>query len=111
MRTICACRTLTPSKSSLTAAPVFCGLRTLPRTDADYEAARAGFAAGARHLTHLFNAMPPIHHRKPGVIGAASEREDVVAELICDGLHVHESSVRMAFKLFPGRICLSLIHI
>ena len=50
--------------------------------------------------------MPPIHHRSPGVIGAASEREEVVAELICDGLHVHPSAVRMAFRLFPGRICL-----
>ena len=40
------------------------------------------------------------------MIGAASERENVVAELICDGEHVHPSSVRMAFKLFPGRICL-----
>ena len=50
--------------------------------------------------------MPPIHHRKPGVIGAGSERENVIAELICDGEHVHPSSVRMAFKLFPGRICL-----
>ena len=50
--------------------------------------------------------MPPIHHRKPGVIGAGSEREDVIAELICDGYHVHPSSVRMAFQLFPGRICL-----
>lgn len=79
---------------------------SVAHTDADYEAARAGFAAGARHLTHLFNAMPSIHHRTPGVIGAASERDDVVAELICDGLHVHPSSVRMAFKLFPGRICL-----
>ena len=50
--------------------------------------------------------MPPIHHRKPGVIGAGSEDENVVAELICDGYHVHPGSVRMAFKLFPGRICL-----
>ena len=75
-------------------------------TDADYDAAKALFAAGARHLTHLFNAMPPIHHRSPGVIGAASERDDVIAELICDGLHVHPAAVRMAFKLFPGRICL-----
>ena len=75
--------------------------------------------AGASHLTHLYNAMPPIHHRKPGVIGAGSERDGgaagrddaaegrgVIAELICDGYHVHPSSVRMAFKLFPGRICL-----
>ena len=50
--------------------------------------------------------MPGIHHRKPGPIGAGSEREDVTAELICDGQHVHPSAVRMAFKLFPGRICL-----
>lgn len=75
-------------------------------TDADYEQAAAVFRSGARHLTHLFNAMPPIHHRRPGVIGAAAERESVTAELICDGFHVHPSVVRMAFKLFPGRICL-----
>ena len=79
---------------------------SVAHTDADYEQTRAVYEAGASHLTHLYNAMPSIHHRKPGVIGAASEREDVAAELICDGLHVHPSSVRMAFKLFPGRICL-----
>ena len=79
---------------------------SVAHTDADYEEAKAVFEAGARHLTHLYNAMPPIHHRKPGVIGAASERDDVRAELICDGLHVHPSAVRMAFRLFPGRICL-----
>lgn len=50
--------------------------------------------------------MPGIHHRKPGPIGAASERDTVIAELICDGQHIHESAVRMAFRLFPGRICL-----
>ena len=75
-------------------------------TDASYDEAAAVFDAGASHLTHLYNAMPSIHHRKPGPIGAASEREGVVAELICDGLHVHPSAVRMAFRLFPGRICL-----
>ncbi len=64
------------------------------------------FDAGATHLTHLFNAMSGIHHRHPGPIGAASERENVTAELICDGIHVHPSAVRMAFRLFPGRICL-----
>lgn len=79
---------------------------SVAHTDADYDEARAVFDAGARHLTHLYNAMPPIHHRKPGVIGAASENESVRAELICDGLHVHPAAVRMAFKLFPGRICL-----
>ena len=79
---------------------------SVAHTDATYEAAAAVFRAGADHLTHLFNAMPPIHHRKPGVIGAASEREDVVAELICDGQHIHPSIIRMAFRLFPGRVCL-----
>ena len=75
-------------------------------TDADYEQAKAVFEAGATHLTHLFNAMPPLLHRAPGVIGAAAERESVFAELICDGMHVHPSAVRAAFRLFPGRICL-----
>ncbi len=79
---------------------------SIAHTDAAYEEASAVFDAGATHLTHLYNAMPSIHHRKPGPIGAGSERESVAAELICDGMHVHESSVRMAFKLFPNRICL-----
>lgn len=87
------------------AASTLCTV-SVAHTDAAYEEAKAAFDAGASHLTHLFNAMPPIHHRKPGTIGAASENASVVAELICDGLHVHESSVRMAFKLFPDRICL-----
>ena len=79
---------------------------SIAHTDAGYDDAAAVMDAGATHLTHLFNGMPSIHHRKPGVIGAGSERDNVVAELICDGLHIHPSAVRMAFKLFPGRICL-----
>lgn len=80
---------------------------SIAHTDADYEQAKAAVEAGVTHLTHTFNAMPPIHHRKPGVIGACSEAENVHAELICDGLHVHPSSVRMAFRLFGAeRVCL-----
>lgn len=79
---------------------------SVAHTDADYAQACAVFDAGATHLTHLYNAMPSIHHRKPGPIGAAAERDNVAAELICDGQHIHPSAVRMAFKLFPGRICL-----
>ena len=79
---------------------------SVAHTDASYDDAVRVFEAGGTHLTHLYNAMPGIHHRNPGPIGAASERDDVIAELICDGQHVHESAVRMAFKLFPGRICL-----
>ncbi len=76
-------------------------------TEADYEEAVSGFDSGITHLTHLFNAMPPFLHREPGIIGAAAERSEVTAELICDGVHVHPSAVRAAFKLFgAGRICL-----
>ncbi len=73
---------------------------SIAHTDSDYEHARAAIEAGVTHLTHLYNAMPPIHHRKPGVIGAASEDPAVSAEIICDGIHVHPASIRMAFKLF-----------
>jgi len=69
-------------------------------TDADYEQARAAFASGATHLTHLYNAMPSIGHRNPGVIPAAAECPRVRAELICDGLHAHPAAVRLAFSMF-----------
>lgn len=80
---------------------------SIAHTDADYDAAAAGIAAGVTHLTHLYNAMPAIHHRKPGVIAAAAEAEAVSAELISDGQHVHPASVRLAFRLFgAGRMVL-----
>ena len=75
-------------------------------SNASYEEAVAVLDAGASHLVHLYNAMPGLHHRTPGPIGAGSERDDVIAELICDGEHIHPSAVRVAFKMFPGRICL-----
>lgn len=79
---------------------------SLAHTDADYKTAKKAFETGAHHVTHLFNGMPSLHHRAPGVIGAVADRDDIIVELICDGLHVHPSVVRMAFKLFPHRICL-----
>ncbi len=69
-------------------------------TAANYETARAAFEAGASHATHLFNAMPPFAHRDPGVIGAAFDVPGVQPELICDGIHIHGSVVRAAFRLF-----------
>ncbi len=74
----------------------------LAHTDCNYEEARMAFGAGANHLTHLFNAMPGIHHRDPGPIGAACEQPTVRAELICDGFHIHPSAVRLAFAMFGG---------
>ncbi len=75
---------------------------SVAHTDADYEQAKATFDAGATHLTHLYNAMPGIHHRNPGVIPAAVENPQVRAEIICDGLHIHPASVRLAFSMFGG---------
>ena len=75
---------------------------SVAHTDSSYEDAAAAFAAGATHLTHLYNAMPGIHHRNPGVIPAAAEAPAVRAELICDGLHVHPAAVRLAFSIFGG---------
>ena len=72
-------------------------------TVANYDTARAAFEAGASHATHLFNAMPPFVHRDPGVIGAAFDVPGVQPELICDGIHVHGSAVRAAFRLFGAK--------
>ncbi len=76
---------------------------SVAHTDSDYDHAKMAFASGATHLTHLYNAMPGIHHRNPGVIPAAVEAEHVTAEIICDGLHVHPASVRLAFSMFGAR--------
>ncbi len=73
---------------------------SVAHTDASYDDAKMAFDAGATHLTHTYNAMPGIHHRKPGVIPAAVENGNVRAEIICDGLHVHPASVRLMFKAF-----------
>ena len=75
---------------------------SVAHTDSDYDHAKAVFDAGATHLTHLYNAMPPISHRNPGVIPAAVENPNVRAELICDGYHIHPSAVRLAFSMFGG---------
>ena len=75
---------------------------SVAHTDSDYDHAKEAFDRGATHLTHLFNAMPGVHHRNPGVIPAAVENKNVQAELICDGLHVHPASVRLAFAMFGG---------
>ena len=79
---------------------------SIAHTDSDYDHAKAAIDAGVTHLTHLYNAMPAIHHRTPGVIPAAVENENVQAELICDGYHIHPASVRLAFIMFKNRMVL-----
>jgi N-acetylglucosamine-6-phosphate deacetylase len=75
-------------------------------TEADLELTRAAFDRGARLLTHVFNAMPGIHHRAPGPVIAAFEDDRVTLELILDGLHVHPDVAAMVFTSAPGRIAL-----
>jgi N-acetylglucosamine-6-phosphate deacetylase len=79
---------------------------SIAHTDSDYDHAKAAVDAGVTHLTHLYNAMPAIHHRNPGVIPAAVENAKVQAEIIADGYHIHPSSVRLAFTMFKNRMVL-----
>lgn len=72
---------------------------SIAHTDCDFETADMAFKAGARHVTHLYNAMNSIHHRKPGPIIAALENRAEV-ELIADGIHVDPAMVRFAFSSF-----------
>lgn len=73
---------------------------SIAHTQADYDTATAAFEAGARQATHLCNAMPPLHHRKPGPIGAAFDNPEVTVELIADGVHIHPAMVRFLFAAF-----------
>lgn len=72
-------------------------IAAMGHTDATYAQARAGFDAGGRLATHLYNGMRPVHHREPGVITAALTDERVAVELINDGVHLHPAIVRDAF--------------
>jgi N-acetylglucosamine-6-phosphate deacetylase len=72
-------------------------------SDATYEQTRAGIGAGAGHATHLFNAMRPLHHREPGLVGAALEA-GLNCELINDGRHVHPAVVRLVFDLISSPV-------
>lgn len=75
-------------------------------TDATAEEAHAAFDRGARHVTHLFNAMRAFTHRDPGIAGASLARDDVVVELILDGHHLSDEAARLALRAARGRIAL-----
>jgi N-acetylglucosamine-6-phosphate deacetylase len=77
---------------------------SLGHTSASYEETLRGFDAGINHVTHLFNAMPSLHHRDPGPLAAIFERPDVTVQVIADGVHSHPSVVRLAWAAVgPGR--------
>ncbi len=72
---------------------------SIAHTEADYETAKAAFNKGITQVTHLYNAMPGFSHREPGTVGAVFEDERVMAELICDGFHIHPAALRLAFRI------------
>jgi len=102
----------------ITLAPELAGARALieqfrdrvtfaiGHTAADYDTAVAALAWGASHFTHLFNAMTGLHHREPGVAGAALLSAAATAELIADGIHVHPAVLQLAARMMPHRIAL-----
>lgn len=76
---------------------------SIAHTTASYEDAKDAFDWGVTHVTHLFNAMNGLHHRKPGVVGAALEDGRVRAELICDGEHIHPAVLKIALNVLGDR--------
>lgn len=81
-------------------------LFSIGHTSADHATAVAALEWGACHFTHLFNAMTGLHHRDPGVVGAALTAVQATAELIADGVHVHPAAMRIAVAAMPHRIAL-----
>ena len=104
---------LTHGRTMVTLAPEMCtpdDIRALVsvgvivsagHTDADYDTMHDAFAAGVTGVTHLFNAMSPLHHREPGVVGATLENRDAYAGLIVDGRHVAPAALRVALAARP----------
>jgi N-acetylglucosamine-6-phosphate deacetylase len=78
---------------------------SLGHSGASYGAASAAYGAGARHATHLFNAMSGLHHREPGMVGAALDRAPWIG-LIADGVHVHDAGLRLAWSMARDRLIL-----
>ena len=72
---------------------------SLAHTNADYDTAKKAFDAGANHAVHLYNAMQAFIHRAPGVVGAVYDGKHVMAEIICDGIHIHPAMVRATFEM------------
>jgi N-acetylglucosamine-6-phosphate deacetylase len=79
---------------------------SIGHTEADEELTQRALAAGASRFTHLWNAMPSLHHRRPGVVGAALASADATLELIADGHHVHPLLLAACARLAPQRVAL-----
>jgi N-acetylglucosamine-6-phosphate deacetylase len=97
-----------PGATALIAASARAGVTVaVGHTDATAEVASAAVDAGATHATHLFNGMRPLHHREPGAAGALLDRDEVTCEVIADGVHLHDTMIRLVARAVgPGRLVL-----
>lgn len=84
-------------------------IASFAHSDATYEEAKKGFEAGINHVTHLFNAMPPINHRVPGPLAAIFEDDEITAQVISDGHHLHPAIVNMIYNIIGAErsICIT----
>ena len=97
-----------PGAVGLIKAAVAVGvIAAVGHTDATADVTAAAVNAGATHATHLFNGMRPLHHREPGPAGALLDRDEVTCEVIADGVHLHDTVIRLAARAAgPGRLVL-----
>jgi len=97
-----------PGASAVIAAAARSGvIVAVGHTDATAEVAWAAVDAGATHATHLFNGMRPLHHREPGAAGTLLDRDEVTCEVIADGVHLDDITIRLVARAVgPGRLVL-----
>ncbi len=81
-------------------------IASLGHSDASFEQACSGIGAGISHATHLFNALPGLHHRNPGALAAVLNHESITAQLISDGVHIHGQIVKLAHRLLGDARCI-----
>lgn len=80
---------------------------SIGHTNADYQTVRQAVALGLNHATHTFNAMRPLHHRNPGTLGAVLDFDQIFAQMIADGFHVHPAAMRLLIKAKgTDRVCI-----
>jgi N-acetylglucosamine-6-phosphate deacetylase len=107
LRVITVAPELPGAPALITAATQAGVIAAVGHTDATADIASAAVDAGVTHATHLFNGMRPLHHREPGPAGALLDRDEVTCEVIADGVHLHDTVIRLAARAAgPGRLVL-----